>query len=339
MKKVLLAIIICSAVQITFAQNQITKIAFGSCSEEETKEQMWSDIVAQSPQLWVWLGDNIYADTHDMKFLRAQYQKQKDNADYQKLIATCPVIGTWDDHDYGINDSGKNYSRKKESKEEMLRFLDVPANDPVRKHEGVYSAHTYGSGSKKVKILLLDTRYFRDTVLKSNDPKKRYQANLTGDILGEAQWTWLENELKNSDAAVHVIGSSIQFVAEDHGYEKWANFPQARKRMIELLGRVKPKNSIIISGDRHIAEISKMKIPGLPYELYDFTSSGLTHTWSDTGMDSEMNSHRVGDLIIQKTFGMLLIDWTGSQPSVKLQVRGYKNALYEEQIVRFDSVK
>ena len=83
-------------------------------------------------------------------------------------------------------------------------------------------------------------------------------------MLGETQWLWLEKELRESDAALHIIGSSIQFVAEDHGYEKWANFPAARERFIQLLGRIKPTNTFIISGDRHIAEISKLKIPQLP---------------------------------------------------------------------------
>jgi alkaline phosphatase D len=222
-------------VQVAVAQEPLTRIAFGSCSEEETEEQMWSDIVAQKPQLCIWLGDNIYADTHDMAFMRAQYQKQKSNPEYLKVLATCPVIGTWDDHDYGINDGGKFYSRKKESREEFLRFFDVPTNDPIRQHDGVYSSHTYGTGSKKTKVILLDLRYFRDTLYRSTVSGRRYEPNTTGDILGEAQWSWLEKELRESDATLHIIGSSIQFVAEDHGYEKWANFPAARERFIQLL--------------------------------------------------------------------------------------------------------
>ena len=300
---------------------------------------MWADIVAQKPELWIWLGDNVYADTHDMKVLRTQYEKQKTNTEYQQLMKTCPIIGTWDDHDYGINDSGKYFTKKKESKEELLRFLDAPAGSPVRKHEGVYSSYTLGARKQKVKVILLDTRYFRDTVYRSTVPGKRYDINTTGDILGEEQWKWLENELKTSDAEVNIIGSSIQFIANDHGYEKWGNFPAARERFIKLLSTIKPKNTFIISGDRHMAEVSKMNISGLPYALYDFTSSGLTHTWSDPTMTTEVNQNRVGDLIIQKTFGLLEIDWTGKQPKVNLQIRGYKNALYEKQVIAFSPVR
>jgi alkaline phosphatase D len=91
---------------------------------------------------------------------------------------------------------------------------------------------------------------------------------------------------------------------------------------------VKPKNTFFISGDRHIAEVSKMKIAGLPYELYDFTSSGLTHTWS--GAAAEINTHRVGSLIIQKTFGMVTIDWSEPTPRITFEVRGGAGTSYQK---------
>ncbi len=77
-------------------------------------------------------------------------------------------------------------------------------------------------------------------------------------------------EFRNSDASVHLIGSSIQFISHEHPYEKWENFPKARQRMLALLTRYKIKHPLILSGDRHIAEISRMEVPGLPYALYDF---------------------------------------------------------------------
>lgn len=318
------------------AQNQpLTRIAFGSCSNEEIHYEMWSDIVAQKPQLCVLLGDNIYGDTHDMKWMRTQYDSQKNMPSYQLLLKTCPIIGTWDDHDYGQNDGGKYYSRKKESKEEFMRFMDIPANDPIRSHEGVYSSHTYGPKGKRVKFILLDLRYFRDTTIRSTIPGHRYDPNPDGDMMGEEQWAWFEKELKQSDANVHIIGSSVQFVANDHFWEKWGNFPKARQRMLDLLVKYKPKNLFIISGDRHIAEISKMEVPGLPKPLYDITSSGLTHTWNIKGdmPPNERNSARVGKLVIQKNFGMILIDWSGKNPVVTFEIRGKDNALWDEPLV------
>lgn len=311
----------------------ITRIAFGSCSHQDDSVQMWKDVLQQNPDLWIWLGDNIYGDTQDMALMEGMYDLQKQHPDYQKLLKSCPVIGTWDDHDYGTNDGGKFFAKRKESRELALAFLDVPASASVRKREGLYQAFEYGSGNKKVKVIMLDTRYFRDT-LQAGSGVQRYVPNEQGDVLGETQWKWLRHELATSDARLHIIGSSIQFIAEEQGFEKWANFPKARKRMLDLLTELKPSNTIFITGDRHIAEVSKMTLPGLPYPLYDFTSSGLTHTWEES--EPEANPYRVGELIIQKNFGIININWNDHLPLLELQVRGLENSLYLSIPVRLE---
>lgn len=315
----------------------VSRIAFGSCSDEMAQQQLWKEVVLQRPQLWIWLGDNIYADSKvngKLKGTRQElYQRQKANSDYQTLMKTCPVIGVWDDHDYGINDGGKNFAQKRQSKVDLLEFLDVPAADPVWQHEGIYRAYTYGEGEQKLKIILLDTRYFRDTLSLSPIADARYTPNPAGDVLGEEQWIWLEHELTNSDAAIHIIASSIQFISEEHGYEKWANFPAARNRFISLLAKTKPLNTIMLSGDRHIAELSAMTIPGWENPLYDFTSSGLTHTWDIP--TAEKNSHRVGNMIYRKNFGM--IEWSkkGNRWEVMLSVIGTNAQVHDRHVIRF----
>lgn len=308
-------------------------IAFGSCSHETDTAQLWNDIIAQKPNLWIWMGDNIYGDTHDMAVMKQKYDIQKQTPDYQKLLKTCPVVGTWDDHDYGINDGGKNFSKKEESKKLALDFLGVPKNAAVRKRPGIYDSYDFGPKGKKVKVILLDTRTFRDTVIISNTAGKRYEPNPDGDVLGEAQWKWLENELRRSDADLNIIVSSIQFLANDHFYEKWGNFPVARQRMIDLLLKVKPANTFFISGDRHIGEVSRLTLKDLPYALYDFTSSGLTHTWD--GAREEKNSLRVGQLIIQKNFGLIKINWDRNLPNVEMEIRGKDGVVWQSIPVRF----
>lgn len=305
----------------------ISRIAFGSCSHQDDSVQMWRAIINQKPDVWIWLGDNIYGDTEDMTLLEGKYDLQKDHPDYQELLQLCPVIGTWDDHDYGVNDGDKSFLKKKESKELALQFLDVPKKAEVRKREGLYQSFEFGKGDQLIKIILLDTRYFRDTLLRSTEKSTRYQTNLEGDILGEEQWRWLHNELKNSRASIHIIGSSIQFLANDHAFEKWGNFPKARQRMLGLLAELKPRNTFFISGDRHIAEISKMPVPELPYPLYDFTASGLTHTWSSSW--EEPNAFRIGQLIIQENFGLIKINWTGNLPLLEFEVRGHDDKLWQ----------
>jgi alkaline phosphatase D len=328
----------CFIMQAQFADKSLSVIAFGSCSRESDEEQMWPEINAVKPDLWIWVGDNIYGDTHDMAKMKKKYDLQKSHPEYRKMIQRIPITGTWDDHDYGHNDAGRFYSQKQESKKLLLDFLGVRAMDDVWNHEGVYSAYTYGDGRKKVKVINLDTRYFRDTLAReyfidTATQKRIYRnvINADGDILGEDQWKWLERELSASDAAINILNSSIQVLSDEHRFEKWANFPKARKRLLELIKSTAARGVLVISGDRHIAEISEMKLPGLRYPLVDFTASGLTHTWA--GAQQEVNKYRKGELIIQKNFGLLLIDWKGKNPKVTLQVRGKAGQVFLENKV------
>ncbi|MFK7770721.1 MAG: alkaline phosphatase D family protein [Saprospiraceae bacterium] len=301
-------------------------IAFGSCNNQSKSQEMWKHVVVNKPDLWIWLGDNIYADTQNPKVMADKYSLLKNNLNYRRLLACAPVIGTWDDHDFGWNDAGKEFGMKNESERLLLDFLDVPKNAEVRKREGVYQSYVLGESGKKVKIILLDTRFFRDPIERTGGRDMKYLANEEGDVLGEKQWAWLEKELKNSDAQINIIASGYQIIAKEHQFEKWGNFPKSRARLFKLLQKVKPAMPILMSGDRHIAELSRTTLVGLENPLYEITSSGLTHTWKEKR--KEANQYRVGDLVIEKNFGMLKIDWSSKQPKVSVEVRGLKNQLF-----------
>src|SRR5262245_18100547 len=197
-----------------------------------------------------------------MDVTRAKYQKLADLPGWQKLLRTCPVFATWDDHDYGGNDVGAEYPKKDESQQVFLDFFKEPKDSPRRQRPGVYDARVYGPPGKRVQVILLDTRYFRSKLKKragvppgerpyepDPDPKATF--------LGEAQWKWLEEQLR-VPAEVRLLASSIQVVAEDHCSEKWAKFPQERERRFKLIRDTKPAGVVLLSGDRHLAELSMM---------------------------------------------------------------------------------
>jgi len=304
-------------------KQQVTTLTFGSCNNQDKDQSMWKAILSNSPDLWVWLGDNIYADTDNMELMNTMYQKVLGEPDYIKLRQQASIVGIWDDHDYGQNDGDKNYQKKEQSKDLMLKFLDVPANNSVWKREGGYQSYMIGPVGRQIKVILLDGRYFRDELVPNPSKTPRYFINETGDMLGEAQWKWLEDELRNSTAQVNIIGCGIQYIHEEHAFEKWANFPAARKRFFELLVKVKPAKTILISGDRHISEVSKIDLPGLGYPLYDFTSSGLTHSYS--GPNTESNRYRVSPLVNQRSFGVMRVDWSTPSPKITMEARGLDN--------------
>jgi Phosphodiesterase/alkaline phosphatase D len=213
-----------------------------------------------------------------------------------------------------------------------MDFLDVPMKSAVRKREGAYNSYTFGKGDQSIKIILLDTRYFRDALTKDPTKQRRYLPNMEGDLLGPVQWAWLENELRNSKANLNILCSSIQVISDEHPHEKWGNFPNQRKKLLSLISQTKPKNLLILSGDRHMVDVSKMQLEGLPYPLYDITSSGLTHTRTT---DMEPNRYRVGEMIVKRNFGVLKISWNGDHPTVLFQARGAQNEVLEEMTLKY----
>ena len=324
----------CSISKKVVDSSSETVIAFGSCNKTYLPQPLWKPIISNEPDMWIWLGDIVYADTNDPAHIRKLYETQNANEDYKNLKSICPITGVWDDHDYGVNDGDKNFEIKKKSRELLFDFLDMHTDAPERKRTGGYTSHLIGEPGKQVKIILLDCRYFRDELTDDPTGKQRYLPNETGDILGEAQWTWLEKELTESSAQVHIIGSGVQVISEEHRYEKWANFPTAHQRLYDLLEKTNPARPVIISGDRHIAEISKIKLSGLAQPLFDITSSGLTHSYEKILEKGEFNSHRSGEKLTgEKNFGIFRINWSKNSVEVKAEIRGLENRLiFDERI-------
>lgn len=295
------------SLKTTVPESEIT-IAFGSCNKQNLENFLWDDIREANPLLWIWGGDIVYADTDDVSKIRELYNAQNKVAGYKKLKKNTQVIGTWDDHDYGLNDGGSEFVSKKQSQQAFLDFIDVPADHPRRMQEGVYFAYHYKSNLGKIKILVLDTRYFRTALTGDTEADKSYKPNPYGQgtLLGETQWKWLANELNNSDADFNLVVSSIQFLSNEHGFECWGNFPHEVDRFKKLLVDSQAKGVLILSGDRHISEFSKVEIPGLSYPLIDFTSSGLTHAYSD--FSGEPNPYRIGGVISKESFGLVKLN-------------------------------
>ena len=302
-------------------------IAFGSGNNQKKDNPFWDAIIKKQPNIWIWGGDNIYCDTEDMNTLAKCYAVQKNKPDYQNFIKHVETIGMWDDHDYAMNDGGAEYPQKEASQQLFLDFLDVPKTDSRRQQKGTYYSKTYTVGNHKIKVILLDTRYFRTPLTKDNDTKKRYKPNTYGQgtMLGETQWKWLKKELENSDADYNVINSSIQFLSYKHGYEAWGTMPHEVAKLEELIVNSKAKGVFILSGDRHISEVSSKQIGESKYELIDFTSSGLTHAYYK--FKQEENPYRVSKVIHQKSYGLVKFDFKNN--TVIFEMWGENNELLE----------
>jgi alkaline phosphatase D len=308
-------------------------IAFGSCNRDELPQPLWPVIADNAPNLWIWAGDNIYADwyarpdgkrvkyTINRQWVTQRYAAQFNHPGYALFRETTPILGTWDDHDYGRNDAGASYKLKEVTRDLALSFMEVPIGDPRWTREGLYGAYDFGPEGQRTKVVLLDNRYFA-TGTKADEP----------DLLGSAQREWLTKTLRESTADLHIIVSGTQILSAEHKWEKWADYPETREWLLDLIRESEMPMTVLLSGDRHIHEISVLEDEALTYSLVDVTSSGLTHAW-DT-FPGEVNSLRHGEVFTGLGFGLLTIDWSGDAPQIKVEIRDEANAVQNSFLVK-----
>jgi alkaline phosphatase D len=320
----------------------ISRIGFGSCLKQDRPQPIWNAIVAARPEVFLLAGDNVYADTTDAAVMSAAYETLGNQPGFRRLRALCPVHATWDDHDYGRNDAGADYPRPDQSKRIFMEFFQLAPDAPMRGRAGIYSAYRYGPAGKRVQLILLDTRSFRSPLKAAaptaSCPKVRYVRNYdrAATLLGEDQWTWLEQQL-SQPAELRILVSSIQVIPDQHCFEKWDNLPHERTRLFELIVKTAAQGVVLVSGDRHFAEISRFDGDKLAYPLYEVTASGLNAAGAGAG---EPNRFRVAeDNFRANNFGFILVDWSLPDPLVRLQIRDAAGKIAVQEGVKLSELK
>lgn len=321
---------------------EISKFAFGSCLLQKRPQPVWEGVLKVAPQLFVLLGDNIYGDTEDMNILAQKYAQLNTNKGFQKIRDSMDIAAVWDDHDYGMNDAGREYPKKAESKQLFLDFFNEPQNSERRNHAGIYTSYYFGEGNKRVQMILLDTRYFRSPlkkqwsgmgIVRQRHWVYRPDFDPKSTILGKEQWEWLENELKKP-ARLRLICSSIQVLPFYSRSETWSNVPRERDKLYGLLRKFRTEGVIILSGNIHWSEIS-LEEPDLLYPIYEFTSSGLNRT----ARFIQENDKRIGLAVNDHNFGTVDIDWNQDEPLVKLSIHNTSGEVLTDYIIEMSTLK
>lgn len=329
----------------------ITRIAFGSCAREDKPQPIWEAVLSRKPELFIFLGDNVYLDTRDTEVMRQKYARLGANPGFKKLRSKVPVIATWDDHDFGENDAGGDYPMKEQARQQFLDFWQEPEDSPRRSREGIYTSHYYGPIGQRVQVILLDLRYNRTPIKvdprwgdtetydlwyeqqkgKGIEVPGPYVRNVDpgATMLGETQWSWLEAELKRP-ADVRIIGSSLQVIADFPAWEAWANYVDDQQRLFELIRDSRARGVVFISGDTHYGELS-LQQRNVAYPMWDLTSSGLTETWPV----AVPNARRVGVAHSVANFGELEIDWQRRELLMRLRDKSGETLL--SQRIAFDT--
>ncbi len=311
------------------ASKPLSKIAFGSCADQDKPCPTWEAIAKDKPELLLLLGDTIYADLDKKQKVTPELLKSKyDQLDavpaFQAIKSSVPMLGVYDDHDYGKNDGDTTWALKDDAQRVLLDFYGVPADSPRRSRKGVYHAEIFGPPGQRVQIIMLDGRYHLNGAIKGKfDTRVRTTPYIPNSdpgatFLGAEQWAWLEEQLKQP-AEIRLICSGIQVLSEDHPFEKWMNMPLERAKFFKLLRDTKANGVIVLSGDRHLAELS-MSTDAITYPLYDLTSSGFNQA-TTSWRPPEKNRHRVAAVPFGNNYGIIEIDWSRqTSPLVSLQL-------------------
>jgi alkaline phosphatase D len=330
----------------------LRRIAFGSCNSPFDATPVWESVNHRRPDAWIWLGDTVYADSPtpdgttpaararvSLDRLPQLYARQLALPGYALLRQRARMLGTWDDHDYGMNDLGADWIGRVEAQRHLLDFYGEPADSPRRQRPGIYAAYRFGPPGRVVQVILLDTRYFRSPLVRGDSREADWVDGRRGPyvpsndpdatVLGAEQWKWLEAVLREP-ADLRLLISSIQVIPDDHRFEKWGNFPRERRRLLRLLANTGEGGVVILSGDRHAGELSQFDPSREPageeldprYPLLELTSSALTRSAPTTFSGQlaatvpkamvfrhELNRHRLGSVLPYNHFGLLTLDW------------------------------
>eukprot|EP00547_Thalassionema_nitzschioides_P010193 CAMPEP_0194224406 /NCGR_PEP_ID=MMETSP0156-20130528/37376_1 /TAXON_ID=33649 /ORGANISM="Thalassionema nitzschioides, Strain L26-B" /LENGTH=409 /DNA_ID=CAMNT_0038955949 /DNA_START=27 /DNA_END=1254 /DNA_ORIENTATION=- len=325
---------------------EVSRLVFASCHKRKAAPaHLWETVAQLNPQAFVWAGDTVYPPKRgvaSLELLKHEYEQLRYNESlgYRKFITSNPtveVVGTWDDHDYGANDAGKELTQREERRRlflDMLGYSPEKQKRVFQNRSGVYHSVDYiNPNGGTLRVILLDTRWNRDfhcwpslaghipfgfgTIFACLTRWLTAGLKMTGctrnsTILGEEQWSWLKLQL-DGNADLSVVVSSIQFFTTNPVMEGWGHFPQEQQRLLRLLNG---KPTIILSGDVHYAELSSA---GNRQQVLEVTSSGITHScqqpwygkYACEPLLQTFHAHRLyrDAYFLKPNLGFLEIDW------------------------------
>ena len=328
-------------------QSTISKILVASCNDEELDSPALAQIAKEDADLFLMIGDNVYGDRDgrdyannqpELEELRESFADLAARPEFQAVRAKFPMMVAWDDHDYGLNDGGKHFAFRQYAELIHETFWGL-GDDEVGQYPGTYYARSFGPEGQRVQVIMLDTRFFRSDLTPTdeyNKPgKERYMPAPEGsyqDMLGSAQWTWLQNRLQDP-ADIRFIVSSIQVMPTVHGWESWDKLPAERERLFELIRESGEGGVVFLTGDRHTAFIYE-EDGLLPYEANELTASSLNVAFAKES--EEMDPRQVGAAYPPENYGEVDIDWEGR--TISLLVKDVEGQTVRENTIAFSDI-
>ncbi|MEM8921732.1 MAG: alkaline phosphatase D family protein, partial [Pseudomonadota bacterium] len=291
--------------------------------DEEIEAPLITAMADADADVTLMIGDNVYGDIDKDRFTGADFdlnlaelaESYADLAqlpDFKALMAARPMLATWDDHDYGVNDAGGDMPAKELAERMFERFWGMEDAD-VAERPGVYYSRIAGPEGRRLQIIMLDTRFFRTALTHTDERgakgKERYlpSQDPDQDMLGEAQWAWLSSELEKP-ADLRLIVSSIQITPDVHGWEAWSTLPKSRDKLYDLIRTHEIENAVFVTGDRHTAFLYR-NTAVFDTPILEITASSLNKSFSKTAESNEVDAQQVGLGYAFENYGVIDIDW------------------------------
>ena len=283
------------------------RFAVGSCTYVNEPEvdrpgqpygggyEIFTAINAQKPDFMLWTGDNTYlreVDWNSRTGVLRRYTHTRSVPEMQPLLANTHHYATWDDHDYGPNDSDRSYWLKPVT----LEAFDLFWANPNRVFaEGCTGTFFWND----CQFFLMDDRTFRSPNDTPDGPDKPY--------LGERQLQWLTDALKDSRATFKFVVIGNQTINPAKVFENYSNYGTEREKLLKAIADEKIPGVVFLTGDRHHTILHKLNRAGT-YPLYDVTISPLT-SGAAKALPIELSqpTHVEGTYLSEKNFGVLSV--------------------------------
>ncbi|WNO52416.1 alkaline phosphatase D family protein [Stakelama saccharophila] len=310
------------------------RIAFGSCArvQEDPEQPIWGAVLRSEPDLFLWLGDNIYADSRIPGVMAEIYRRQRDVAGAQPVLRQVPQLAIWDDHDFGEGGADRTFATREQSLALFKQYWANPAYG-LPDAPGVFFRYSYGGTD----FFFLDDRYYRDP----NDMPQSAEKTQ----IGAAQREWLQQSLLESDAPFKLViaGGGWTRTQPDEqpvGWGSWASFLHERNALFDFIRDNRIGGVVLLSGDTHAGELNAVPWSARGgYDFYDLVASPLAQDTSINWFRRRPERRIRGAYAGSANFGELEIDAAADRPKLTYKLRNiYGKSVWNDLVLYADEL-
>jgi Phosphodiesterase/alkaline phosphatase D len=243
-------------------------------------------------------------ETRTLNDYRTRYARYRTDTDLQAAHASAPWIMVWDDHESANNswrDGARNHTEGAEgtwtdrataARRAWLEWMPVRASGC-----GIHRSFDFGALAH---LAIMDLRSYRDDALNHMQWLSGVPAEHT--MLGDAQYSWLADDLRSATARWTILGNSVMlapmnlttlwqheqlgpvadFLGARHAdgiplnLDQWDGFGADRTRLLSLLRALQEAGgteTLVLTGDIHSEWAHYLNLDDVPLGLEVVCSS------------------------------------------------------------------